>query len=137
VVWHPRVKAVFLTGYSVGGRGALLVGLRHPDKFDGIAAIVPWMRMPGDRQTILPEIQRRLRSYPHRVFLAFATFDFFFPLSLRDQSALAELGGEQLRRRRYLTDHWFAVVASADDMFRFFDQSRADAGVTVSAAGNH
>lgn len=46
--WLPNtlVRKVFLTGYSIGGRGALMVALRHPDKFDGVAAIVPWLRLP-------------------------------------------------------------------------------------------
>jgi len=124
VARHPSVRKVFLTGYSIGGRGALLIALRHPEKFDGVASIVPWMRFARDRTQMLPEIKQRLRSYPHDVFVAFATFDFFFPLSLREQSSLVKAGEGRLHRRRYLTDHWLVVAASAIDMFNFFDKVR-------------
>lgn len=136
VARHPQVKKVFLTGYSVGGRGALLVGLRHPEKFDAVASIVPWMRLSGDRNNVLPEIKRRLRSYPHEVFVTFAKLDFFFPVSLREQHSLVEAGGGRLFRRRYLTDHWFVVAASAKDMFDFFDQARGHDAFSISAAGS-
>jgi pimeloyl-ACP methyl ester carboxylesterase len=135
VARHPHVKKVFLTGYSVGGRGALLIGLRHPEKFDAVASIVPWLRFSGDRNTVLPEIKRRLRSYPHQVFVTCATLDFFFPISLREQSSLVEAGGGRLRRRRYFTDHWFVVAASANDMFDFFDGVRERDAFSINAAG--
>lgn len=124
VTRHPRVKRVFLTGYSVGGRGALLVGLRHPDKFDGVASIVPWMRFPNDRRVIFPEIVSRLKTYPHRVFVAWAALDLFYPLGIKDQDILADAAEGSLRRRRYWTDHWFVIAASAKDMFDFFDRQR-------------
>jgi pimeloyl-ACP methyl ester carboxylesterase len=136
VAQHPGIRKVFLTGYSVGGRGALLVGLRHPEKFDGVAAIVPWMRLPGDRQKTLPEIKRRLRTYPHGVFVAFATFDLFFPVSLRDQASLVKAGEGSLRRRRYFTDHWFVVANSAQDMFDFFDEARGRDSISVAGGGH-
>lgn len=135
VARHPRVKKVFLTGYSVGGRGALLIGLRHPEKFDGVASIVPWMRLPGDRKKTLPEVMKRIKVYPHAVFVACATIDFFFPLTMRDQRQLAAAGEGRLRRRRYFTDHWFVVAASAKDMFDFFDKARDREPVTINAAG--
>lgn len=135
VARHPQVKRVFLTGYSVGGRGALLIGLRHPEKFDAVASIVPWMRFSGDRSKALAEIKRRLRSYPHRVFVAFAAVDFFFPVSLREQNSLVEAGGGSLSRRRYFTDHWFVVAASAKDMFDFFDGARERDAFSINAAG--
>ncbi len=50
----PKVRKVFLTGYSLGGRGALLMALRHPDKFDGVAAVVPWFRLPDDGPAFFP-----------------------------------------------------------------------------------
>ena len=132
---HPGIRKVFLTGYSIGARGALIIGLRHPDKFDAVASIVPWMHFPEDRSQVLPEIKQRLRSYPHQVFLGLATIDFFFSLSLRQQASLVAAGGGRVHRRRYFVDHWLAVVASAGDMFNFFDQARGSDSATLSAAG--
>ena len=119
---HPHVNKVFLAGYSIGGRSALLIGLRHPEKFDGIVAIVPWLRLPGDRTKLLPEIVHRLKTYPHEVFVACAVFDFFFPISIRDQDKLVEASEGSLHRHRYWSDHWFVVAVSARDVFNFIDR---------------
>lgn len=120
---YPNVRKVFLTGYSIGGRNALLIGMRHPDRFQGWAAIVPWMRMRGDGERIR-EIQGELARYPHRAFLACAVMDFFFPLGLKAQRRMAAASNGRLERKRYFTDHWLVVAASARDMFTFFDSQR-------------
>lgn len=120
----PKVRKVFLTGYSLGGRGALLMALRHPDKFDGVAAVVPWFRLPNDRTRIFPEIVHRVVQYPHEVFIAQAKLDFFLPFGRRDMRGFVTAGEGRVHKRRYLTDHWLVVAASAKDLFNFFDRQR-------------
>ena len=55
--FHTRADGdgVVLTGISMGGYGTLKVGLRHPDRFAGIAAMEPGVepaleRMPDDKR---------------------------------------------------------------------------------------
>lgn len=124
VTRYPGIKRVFLTGYSTGGRGAFIIGMRHPEKFDGIAAIVPWMRYPGDTTRTFPEMTKRIRSYPHRIFFVSAFFDFFFPFNRKDLNRFAAAGEGHVEKKRYFTDHWLVVAASAKDMFDFFDRQR-------------
>lgn len=123
---YPRVRKVFLTGYSIGGRGALMIALRHPDKFDGVASIVPWLRLPGDNRETFPEMTARVEEYPHEVFFISARFDFFFPSGRKETKRFIEASDGRVNRKYYLTDHWFVVAASAKDMFDFFDHQRAE-----------
>lgn len=124
VARYPSIKKVFLTGYSTGGRGAFIIGMRHPEKFDGVAPVVPWMRYPGDTTRTFPEMTRRIRHYPHRIFFVSALFDFFFPFNRKDLNRFATAGEGHVEKKRYFTDHWFVVMASAKDIFDFFDRQR-------------
>lgn len=38
---HFKVKNISISGHSMGGHGALVIGLRHPDKFKAISAFSP------------------------------------------------------------------------------------------------
>lgn len=122
---HPHVKKVFLTGHSLGGRGALLLGLRHPDKFDAIAAVAPALHMRKDQIGTADALAGPLLTYPHPIFLAYAMRDIVAPMFPTDLGKFLLQGVGRLQIQPYNSDHWTIGVASAADIFDFFDRQRS------------
>jgi pimeloyl-ACP methyl ester carboxylesterase len=122
---HPNLKKVFLTGHSLGGRGALLIGLRHPDKFDAIAAVAPALHMRKDQAGTSEALAGPLIAYPHRIFVGYAVRDIIAPLFPIDLGKLLLAGVGRLTIQPYNSDHWTVGAASAVDIFDFFDTERS------------
>jgi len=122
---HPNLKKVFLTGHSLGGRGALLIGLRHPDKFEAIAAVAPALHMRKDQAGTSEALAGSLMAYPHRVFVGYAVRDIVAPLLPIDLGKLLLGGAGRLTIHPYNSDHWTVGAASAVDVFNFFDEERS------------
>jgi poly(3-hydroxybutyrate) depolymerase len=122
---HPKIKKVFLTGHSLGGRGALLIGLRHPDKFDAIAAVAPALHMRNDQTGTADALAGFLVAYPHRILVGYAVRDVIAPLFPTDLGKLLLAGVGRVTIQPYNSDHWTVGAASAVDIFDFFDQQRS------------
>lgn len=122
---HSNLKRVFLMGHSLGGRGALLIGLRHPDKFDAIAAVAPALHMRKDQAGTSEALAGFLIGYPHRIFVGYAVRDIIAPLLPIDLGKLLLAGAGRLTIQPYNSDHWTVGAASAVDIFDFFDQERS------------
>lgn len=121
---YPGVRKVFLTGHSLGGRGALLLGLRHPDKFAAIAPIAPALRIRKDTVGTVDSIAPQILAYPRRIFLGYAIRDIVAPLMPDDLGKLILAGAGRLEPHLYNADHVTIGAASAEDLFDFFDRER-------------
>jgi hypothetical protein len=120
----PTVKQVFLYGHSMGGRGVLLLAQKYPDKFDGVAAIAPALKVVLlYRKAVETIVPVELKDLKTPTFIAFARNDLVveFPADYEERLCKATT-----TCKKYIATHTFMVGASLDDTFRFFDGLRAE-----------
>lgn len=124
---YPSVRQVFLMGHSLGGRGALLIGIRHPEKFGAIAVAAPALKLRKDNKGSLDAITSLLATYNRPLFLAWGLKDFLSALTPIDIGALTLAGHGFLEPHPYNSTHLTIGADSVDDMFDFFDRQRGNA----------
>lgn len=124
---YPSVRRVFLLGHSLGGRGALLIGLRHSDKFEAIAAVAPALKLRKDKVGSVDAISELLKATHQRVFFAWGLVDFLVPFTPAEIGALTLAGHGLLEPHPYSESHLTISAESIADVFDFFDRVRGNA----------
>lgn len=124
---HPAIRKVFLMGHSLGGRGALLIGLRNPDEFSAIAAIAPALKLRKDQVGSVSAISGLLEKSSMPVFFGWGWRDILIPYSLQDIAKLTAAGRGLLEPHPYPSTHLTVTSNSLEDVFDFFDRHRGNA----------
>ena len=132
-------RAMGITGHSMGGHGALTIGLRHPERFKSISAFapivapseVPWGQkaftayLGEDRETWKEHDACQLlasRRHPSEILVDQGCADDFLERELQTHrlSAAAEAAGQAVRVRMQADhDHSYYMIATfMDDHLR-------------------
>ncbi len=124
---YPSAKKVFLTGHSLGGRGALLIGLKNPDKFDGIAAVAPALKIRNPGEASVNGIAMLLTRYDRPVFFGWGWKDLLVGLTPVDIARLTAAGHGLVELHPYNATHLTVGRVSIADIVDFFDRQYASA----------
>lgn len=124
---YPSIRRVFLMGHSLGGRGALLIGLRNPEKFDSIAAIAPALKLRKDPKGSISAITELLKDNSIPVFFGWGMKDILIPFTPQDVASLFAAGDGRLEVHPYNATHLTVTARSLEDVFDFFDRCRGNA----------
>ncbi len=124
---YPSIRHVFLMGHSLGGRGALLIGLRNPEQFDSIAAIAPALKLRKDSTGSVSSIAALLKNSSMPVFFGWGMKDFLIPYTPEDIASLFAAGQGNLELHPYNATHLTVTARSLEEVFDFFDRCRGNA----------
>jgi pimeloyl-ACP methyl ester carboxylesterase len=108
------VKAVFLTGHSMGGMGSWNLGFRSPERFAALAPVA------GRPPNALVELLEKSPEKP--VFFAVGLNDaIVLPAKTREWADIARQHLRHFEYREYPKDDHFGIgLSSMGDIFRFF-----------------
>lgn len=123
---YPSIRKVYLMGHSLGGRGALLVGLQNPEKFDGIAAIAPALKLRKDKNGSVDAITELLKQNSIPVFFGWGIKDILIPYTPVDIASLTLSGHGLLELHPYNATHLTVTSRSLEDVFDFFDRCQGN-----------